>query len=288
VDIQYDALGRRTLLTLPNGVSTEYAYDPGSRLSALVYRNALGPLGDLSYQYDAAGNRIATGGLWARTGIPAPVPSSTYDQANEQLASGDVTQTFDPNGNLLTQTDASGTTTYTWDARNRLIGINSPTLTASFTYDALGRRISKTIDGAATTFHYDRLDIVRETGSAGDAAYLRTLRIDEALARRDPSGTLAYVADALGSTIALADSSAALTTEYTYEPFGRTDVTGSSSVNSFQFTGRENDGTGLYYFRARYQHAGVARFLSEDPLNLQVVLRLIAAGTPVGRCATLS
>ena len=54
--IDYDPLGRRTLLTLPNGVSTEYAYDSASRLTALIYRNALGPLGDLTYQYDANGN----------------------------------------------------------------------------------------------------------------------------------------------------------------------------------------------------------------------------------------
>jgi RHS repeat-associated protein len=35
-----------------------------------------------------------------------------------------------------------------------------------------------------------------------------------------------------------------------------------------QFTGRENDGTGLYYLRARYYNPLFGRFLSEDPAGL--------------------
>ncbi len=43
-------------------------------------------------------------------------------------------------------------------------------------------------------------------------------------------------------------------------------ITGSSS-NPFQFTGRENDGTGLYYNRARYYSPTLGRFISQDPLG---------------------
>lgn len=73
VSIDYDAGSRRTLLTLPNGVSTEYQYDGASRLTALLYRNGLGPLGDLHYTYDAVGNRLTTGGSFARSLLPAAV-----------------------------------------------------------------------------------------------------------------------------------------------------------------------------------------------------------------------
>jgi RHS repeat-associated protein len=31
--------------------------------------------------------------------------------------------------------------------------------------------------------------------------------------------------------------------------------------------GRENDATGVYYYRARYYHPGLGRFVSEDPLR---------------------
>jgi RHS repeat-associated protein len=240
-------------------------------------------LGDLSYHYDANGNRVGTGGAFARSLIPTAVPSTTYDQANQQLAFGDVTQTFDNNGNLLTQTDASGTTTYTWDARNRLAAISGPTVSASFAYDPFGRRTSKAINGQTMTFHYDAVDIVRESGEAGDASYLRTLTIDEALSRTDTSGLVTYLADILGSTVALADANGTPATDYTYEPFGRTSVSGVPSLNPFRFTGRENDGNGLYYYRARYYDPIRSQFLSEDPLGLAGGLNLFAyvAGNPV-------
>jgi len=55
-------------------------------------------------------------------------------------------------------------------------------------------------------------------------------------------------------------------TDYTYEAFGRATATGASNSNSYQYTGREDDGTGLYYYRARYYSPILNRFLSEDPL----------------------
>lgn len=36
----------------------------------------------------------------------------------------------------------------------------------------------------------------------------------------------------------------------------------------FQYTSRENDGTGLYYYRARYYSPEMQRFISEDPIRL--------------------
>jgi len=65
------------------------------------------------------------------------------------------------------------------------------------------------------------------------------------------------------------DNSGAVQTQYSYEPFGTTTATGAANGNVFQFTGRENDGTGLYYFRARYYHPGLQRFISEDPIGFR-------------------
>lgn len=90
VDIQHDAVGRRTLLTLQYAVSTEYQYDPVSSLSALIYRNPLGTLGDLTYQYDRAVNRTGVGGSLARPLPPDPVDSALYDAANRRLQLGDA------------------------------------------------------------------------------------------------------------------------------------------------------------------------------------------------------
>ena len=72
----------------------------------------------------------------------------------------------------------------------------------------------------------------------------------------------------LGSTIALADSSGALQTQYSYDPFGNATVSGASSSNPYQFAGRENDGAGFYFYRARFYQPLFQRFPSQDPLGL--------------------
>jgi len=268
VSIQYDDAGRRTGLTLPNGVSTEYQYDVASRLTALIYRNAAGLLGDLAYQYDSAGNRVRIGGSFARTLLPDPVANATYDAANRQLTFGDKTMAFDANGNLTTLTDASQTTTFTWDARDRLTGVEQPGTLASFAY-AFGRRLAKTVNGATTEFLYDGLDITQQITPEATTSYLRSLVIDETLGLTTPDGISFLIGDALGSAIGVSDLSGTAVNQYTYDPFGATTATNPGFPNPFQFTGRENDGfAGLYYFRARYYHPGLARFLSEDPIGL--------------------
>lgn len=67
--------------------------------------------------------------------------------------------------------------------------------------------------------------------------------------------------------MALTDGAGTVHTEYTYAPFGETTRTGTVATNPFQFTGRESDGTGLYYYRARYYHPILQRFMSEDPIG---------------------
>ena len=199
---------------------------------------------------------------------------AAYDAANEQIQFGNPlpptpNQIFDANGNLVSQTDASGTTTFTYNARNQLITINGPGLTGSFTYDALGRRVSKTVNGITTAYQYYRRDIVAELqGSAVLANYLRKLCLDEAYVRQAATGNEYYHSDALGSTIQLTDQAGTSQTSYSYEPFGRTSVAGASA-NPFQYTGRENDGADLYYYRARYYSPRFGRFLSEDPIRLK-------------------
>jgi RHS repeat-associated protein len=255
-----------------NQVSTAYQYDPASRLTALIYRNALGLLGDLTYTYDAAGHRTSVGGTFARTLLPDPIPSASYDAANQQVAFGTKTITFDPNGNLTILTDPSSTTTFNWDARDRLVSVTDPGLAATFTYGA-GYRRSTTINGQQSVYLHDWLDITQEVVDGTPVTYLGGLRVDEPLAR---AGAEFYLTNDLGSVVALTDANGALSTRYIYEPFGRTEAEGLPSANRFQFTARENDGTGVYYFRARYYSVSLHRFLSEDPFGLAGGMNLYA------------
>ena len=267
VDIQYDALGRRTRLTLPNAVSTEYQYDAASRLTALIYRNATGLLGDLTYQYDAAGSRTGVGGSFARTLLPDPIPSASYDPANRQRTFGDKTMTYDPSGNLTSLMDISGTTTLSWDARNRLTSISGPGTSASFNYDGFGRRTDRVVNGQRSEFQYDVMNIPAERRAGSPVTYLRGLSVDEIFSTTDSAGTRYVTTDTLGSTLHLTNVSGAVQGEYRYGPFGKTQASGQTGANPFQFTSRENDGTGLYYYRLRYYHPTLSRFISEDPLR---------------------
>jgi RHS repeat-associated protein len=269
VTIDYDAVGRRTRLTLPNQVSTEYQYDAASRLTALIYRNATGLLGDLTYAYDPAGNRIGVGGSFARTLLPDPVTAAAYDPANRQRTFGDnKMMTYDANGNLASLTDLTETNTFTWDARNRLSAVTGPGLMASFAYDSTGRRVQKTVNTVTTQFQYDRGNLVRELVESHEIRYLHSLRLDETFCRLEPEGESYYLADGLSSTVALMDRSGAITTAYTYEPFGRTATAGTPSGNPLQYTGREREPAGLYYYRARYFSPPLGRFLAEDPIKI--------------------
>ena len=167
------------------------------------------------------------------------------------------------NGNLT----GDSTNTYTRNARNQLTAISGGT-TASFSYDAFGRRSSRTLGGTATSLLYDGANPVQEQqGGSPSANQLLGLGIDQYFTRTEGGTTRTLLTDALGSTIALADSAGAIQTSYTYEPFGRTTTTGAASTNPHQYTGRENDGTGLYFYRARYYHPTFQRFISEDPIR---------------------
>ena len=132
------------------------------------------------------------------------------------------------------------------------------------------RRIEKTINGKTIQYLYDGLDIVQEIKDGMVTVnYIRTLNIDEPLARIEADGTIRYYhADALGSIIALTDDLGNVRTQYNYSPFGETEIIGEPSDNPFQYTARENDNTGLYYFRARYYSPYLKRFISEDPIGL--------------------
>ena len=274
-DFAYDTLGRRTSTTYPNGVTSSFAYDDASRLTDLQHVNPLNSvLESLGYTYDANGNRISMDRQNVTLPRPASASNIAFNAANQMVTFNVNPITYDDNGNMTSMTNSCGTTNYTWDARNRLIGIQGfdalcAMLSASFQYDALGRRIEKTINARTIQYLYDGQDIVQEIENGlVSVNYIRTLNIDEPLARIEsaPAVVRYYQRDALGSVIGLTDESGQMVTTYAYDAFGKVSISGEISDNPFQYTGRENDNTGLYYYRARYYSPELQRFISEDPI----------------------
>ena len=263
ISFSYDAANRRTSTTYANGIVATYSYDKASHLTGITYNKADGTLiGDLSYTYDANGQRINLGGSLAQVN-PGAAVSSTQFNANNQLTNWNgQSLTYDANGNLT----SDGTNTYVWDERNQLRSIGGA-ITASFQYDALARRTSKTIGSTSTGYLYDGANFVQEqSGGAVTANLVTGPRMDEPYLRESSAGTHNLMPDALGSILMATDATQTTVTSYSYDAYGATMQTGTND-NSQQYTGRENDGTGLYYYRARYYSPQLGRFISQDPIG---------------------
>jgi RHS repeat-associated protein len=263
VELEYDAQGRRRRLRLPGGVDAAYEYDDGGRLKTLTYGRADQPVGALAYGYDEVDRRVTVTGSLASVLLPEPVESALYDAANRPLRVGDRSLSFDANGNLTHVTGPSGTRAFAWDALDRLLTTTTDSGTTSFAYDALGRRTARNDGDGLAMFSYDITDVVEDVTMTGERAYVRGTTPDELFAVGDETP----IVDGLGSIVRVLDADGRVRDVLGYEPFGRT-VSSTAAPLRYGFTGRERDGDDLYYYRARYYHAGLGRFVSEDPLGL--------------------
>jgi RHS repeat-associated protein len=263
VGLSYDSAGRRTALALPNGVSVQYAYDQDSRLQNITYAAGGNAIGNLFYQYDAAGRNTELDGSLAHTNLPFVLGQASYDAANQLTSWDNIVPAYDDDGNMTA--DVTGNQ-YVWNARNQLVGITGAA-SASFSYDSFNRRISKHIGPQTVGYEYDGANRVSETSGTSTASLLPG-GIDEYFQRSEASGVTVPIADALGSTIGTIDASGNLATTYWYDPYGSTTIAGTTSSNSTEYAGRENDGLKLYFYRARYYNPETGRFISEDPIGL--------------------
>ncbi|WP_232837440.1 DNRLRE domain-containing protein [Lentzea terrae] len=263
--VSRDIAGRRERVGAPgNGVSQAYTYNDAGQPKSITYRSGTTVLGDLVYDYDASGQPIKTSGSYSRAMLPEQFGVATYDKANRVRTVGASPLSYDPDGNLL----SDGVATYNWNARGQLAGQTSPGATSSFVYGPDGRRQSRTVNGVTTDFLYDGVNPVQEKVNGAVTATTTSSGTDNFLVREAGGTTRRYLTDALGSTVGLVDNAGA-GASYTYEPFGRTYTSGNDGGNGFRYAGREDDGTGLYYNRARYYSPGLQRFLSEDPIGFE-------------------
>ena len=269
VQLAYDADNRRTVLTLPNGITVNYGYDVASELTGLTYAQGNGTsLGNLTYGYDLDGQVMSKGGSFATDTLPTPTTQApTFDLNDRETSFNGAGLSYDANGNLTND----GTNAYTWNARNQLTAITQGgTTQMSYAYDAVGRRISKTVvSSTPTQYLYDGANAVQETQGSNINAILAGLGVDERFARTDVTGRTYFLSDLLNSTIALTDATGALKQQYSYDPYGnvRLSDTTTGFTNPYQYTGREADTAGLYYYRARYYSPMMAGFISEDPIT---------------------
>ncbi|WP_167551839.1 RHS repeat-associated core domain-containing protein, partial [Xanthomonas axonopodis] len=266
VSFAYDNANRPSSMTLPNQVQTVYVYNDANQVTGLAWGKAgQAALGSLGYAYDSLGQLVAQTGSHAPKALPPASTNNSFDDNNRQTQANGVALSYDDNGNLLND----GTRSYTWDDRDRLSQISqSGTVIASYSYDALGRRTAKTEGGATTQYLYDGPDTVQETQGTTVNPILTGLGIDQRYARDDTGGRTYFLTDQLGSTRLLTNAAGSAVQRYEYDPYGTTTQSSTAYTNPYQYTGREKDSSGLYYYRGRYYRPQWGRFISEDPIGL--------------------
>ena len=196
--------------------------------------------------------------------------------------------------------------TATYDAWNRLVALRmgpfQATVLARYEYDGLNQRIVKNVYSSGNLsevrhFYYnDRWQCLEERleGVSGGAPtgtisanpinrYVWGLRyVDELVLRQrdtNADGTLDETLYALqdANVVALAEPDGDIVERFIYDAYGKAKVldnqfaekqNGSEYQWEFLYTGRRLDReSGLMYYRNRYYHTGIGRFVSRDPIG---------------------
>jgi len=266
----YDAMGRVITETGLDGQWT-YSYDAIGELTHAVFVSnnpAVVPNQDLTYSYDANGNRIET----ISNGVTTAYVTNAL---NQYTAVGSETLSYDGNGNLISTTNDGVTTTYTYDELNRLIGVSGPDGTQTYQYNALGYLSASANDGATTQYLVDPMAGIGSIVGSYDggnnlmAHYVYGLGLTS---QYGASGQAAfYDFNAAGSTVGVSGASGTYLDQYSYAPFGQTITASGILANPFTFEGQGGSvdgGNGLTAVGVRPFDAAMGRFTSPDPLQV--------------------
>ena len=270
-----DSVGNRKSKTQTglNPLAESYSYDPADQLIQAKYGTAR----TVGYQYDATGNRQS---------VSDNGSSQTYsaDALNQYTSAGGNPLTYDANGNLSggllnTENGTLKTVAFIYDARNRLTSATVNGTVTTFTHDPRNRVVQRSTDGTTTNLTYDGWNLIEERDAAGalQQVYVHGAAVDELLAKITPAGAVYYHTDALGSTVALTDSTGSAVETYTYDVFGAATIHAPSTLdtrpsslfaNRFLFTGCEwLAEAALYDYRNRAYSPALGRFFQTDPIR---------------------
>jgi RHS repeat-associated protein len=282
----YDKVENRLTMTDSNSNLHEYTYDKLYQLTEVNYPDNY--IHDVvTYNYDALGNRksVVNGGT----------TNYSRNSLNQYTRVGPEYYYYDLNGNLI----VDGTYIYYYDCENRLTDVNDNSTgnrVASYKYDFAGHRVKKIIYGTPNVvrkYNYDGDQIIGEYDVNG--VILRRFyygpNIDEPICIHRTLlggglGLFYYHYDGLGSVVAITNDSKQVIEAYEYDVYGAPVIWDMNSHlmiesslvgNSYLFTGREYDvETGNYYYRARYYHPRLGRFLQPDPIGyFNLILPLV-------------
>jgi len=240
--------------------SQTFAYDALNRISigGSVATSGSGCWGE-QYGYDAWGN-LQTVNLPSNYATSCMLPDNlSVSATGANQISG---YTYDAAGNLTT-IPGTGGASYTYNAESEL----TSTAGVNYQYDGDGKRAAKTNMQFWYGMSSDPLEETNASVLLGDYVFFGGVRI----AGVDSHGNIfAYFDDHLGSAheeeeIAAGASTATLSFDADYYPFGREQRHTNSVTPNYQFEGKMRDAeSGLDDFGARYYSSNLGRWLSAD------------------------
>jgi len=233
----YDDVGNLTYSKENEHLS--YYYDDYYRLESVDYEERT-----KYYSYDENGN------LTSIRGSSIPVNSSD----NKMNVAG---YAYDANGNMTTHN--GNTVTYDW--RNMMTGYGANT----YTYDAFGERVRKYENSQYHYYITSGMNILEEYNHDQSLAVMHIYNGIERIASIIPGDDMYYAcSDNVMSARALVDESGNKDQTRDFYPYGEI-YYAYGDKTKYQFSGKELDATGLYYFGARYYDPGIGRWLTCDP-----------------------
>ncbi len=284
----YDQQGRMTQWVL-GGETRSLTYDPNSNLTGQSHQ-----VESRGYVYDTE-DRLTEDRLTAGSGTTNTL---AYDPNGNRTQINAIAYSFTPNSNRLTQIggnsltldpagntiqDQSGNTYAYTDAGTLKEVRNGGILKGTYTYNYLNLRTRKVTGGATTVFHYDLSGrLIAETDGAGtlSRAYLHDDTAPIAQVTRTATDTLVSLhTDALGTPRLATDSNRATVWRYDGNAFGDStpnedpDGNGSPTTVNLRFPGQYHDTeSGLHYNWHRYYDPRIGRYVTSDPIGLEVGL----------------
>ena len=215
-----------------------FGYDSLDRLISVS-----GPY-SAGYTYNEIGNIMSMNGV-----------SYTYgSQPHAVTDVGETEYAYDDNGNMTDRDDQ----TITWDVENRPVSVSDGVNTSTFIYDGDGNRVLRTEGGETVLYinmYYEKNLTTEEV--------ITSYYLSGKLVATRTGDTLEYVhQDHLSGTALVSDSSGDLVNEISYYPYGSTRA--GDVPTDKKFTGQRLDGTGLYYYGARYYDPAIGRFINAD------------------------
>ena len=234
----------------------------------------------------------------------------TYDSAHPHAVNtvGGVDRfDYNLNGSMSARNkNTASSQVLRWDSRNQLTQVTwgNPVRNEYYGYDENGRRIAvAAVQNGVTTVTYYPFAHYEQKVSGGSAGVTKYYFFGgERFAMRTGSGAgvlRLLFKDRISSTMHVTDGAGNQVANAGYFPFGATMRSTGTMPTDHLFTDQQQDGSGLYYYGARYYDPSLGHFISPDtivpdPANVMDYQRyMYVRGNPLkyndpsGYCATL-